>query len=235
MRGPHASFGGFSNVRVPGQPWTVAREDNRARMVSGARIRRGRIERRVLIVDLGPGRLIVEAKAERQRQLVRHLELVVDPRPRVRLAKRRLDRNRLVRALNLAEQERRERIAGRPQVVAAGVEPGRAETIEMELPGHRSHGPPAEREVVVAELESALERVPALRPTSGRPRTASGCSPGTRSRASHTAPAGCKECCRRSSEVEVRRWCRECLRSARACRPRVAAATARRPPGCSRP
>ena len=65
----------------PGPSWTIARKDQRARTVPGTGIRRVRIERRVLIVGFRPRRLIVEAKAERQGQLVRHLELVVDPRP----------------------------------------------------------------------------------------------------------------------------------------------------------
>ncbi len=39
-----------------------------------------------------------------------------------------------MRLLHLAEQERRERIAGLAEVVAAGVVAARAEAIEVELP-----------------------------------------------------------------------------------------------------
>src|SRR5207237_8412280 len=108
--------------------------------------------------------LVVEAEAERQRQLVRDLEFVVDPRSCVRLSKSRVNRDGLIRILNLPQQERRDWIARRSKVVAVGVEPGGTQSMEVELPRHRSGRPPAEREVVVSELEAVLDRLPAPDP-----------------------------------------------------------------------
>src|SRR5436190_19672813 len=133
-----------------GAAGAAAGEDQRARTIAGAWIGRVRIERRVLVVHFGARELVVEAEAERQRQAVVQLELVVQPRRRIRLSECRLDRNRLVRCLHLPEEERRKWIAGLTEVVAGRVVPAGAEPIEVELSADCANRPSAEREIVVA-------------------------------------------------------------------------------------
>ena len=86
---------GFSNVRFPARPVPVPAKINAPGMPPGPGVRRVRIEGRVLVLALRAGELVVEAQPERQRQLVVDLELVVDPRRRVRLVERR-DRRGIV-------------------------------------------------------------------------------------------------------------------------------------------
>ena len=62
--------------------------------------------------------------------------------------------------MNLTEQERGKRVAGRDQVVAAGVKPSCPEAIEREVARGRAGSPAADREVVMAELEPRLRVAP---------------------------------------------------------------------------
>src|SRR5688572_7781726 len=66
--------------------------------------------------------------------------------------------------MNLTEQERGKRVACRDQVVAAGVKPSCPEAIEREVARGRAGSPAADWEVVMAELEPRLQRVPPLHP-----------------------------------------------------------------------
>ena len=116
-----------------------------------------------LIVPFGAGELIVEAQPEGQRQLVAHLEFVVDPRRRVGFVECRIDRDSLTGLLHLAQQERRERIAGLGEIVPRAVVAARAEAIEVERAAGAGR-PPAGRERVMAVLDTNLRRVPPLHP-----------------------------------------------------------------------
>src|SRR5687768_1558388 len=66
--------------------------------------------------------------------------------------------------MNLTEQERGKRVAGRDQVVAAGVKPSCPEAIEGEVARGRAGSPAADWEVVMAELEPGLQGVAPLHP-----------------------------------------------------------------------
>ena len=90
---------------------------------------------------LSPGRLVIQAQPEGQRQAVVDLELIVHPQTRVGLSERREHRNVLIGVMNLTEQERGKRVAGRDEVVAAGVEPSCPEAIEREVSGGRRRLP----------------------------------------------------------------------------------------------
>ena len=181
---------------------------------------------------LRPRELVVETEAERQRQLVAHLELVVDPGGRVRLVERRLHGDGLLRREHLAEQERRKWVASLPEIVAAGVVAPSVEAIEVELPSDRADRPSARRELMFAVLEPGLDRMSALRPTSGRPRIASDCSLRTRIAARRTARSSCTECCPRSSSGVDQRPVRGCRPD---WRPRATAASRRRLTASCRP
>ena len=154
--------GDSENFRLPYGPGRFP-ENQRAWNIPCTRVGRVRIEGRASIVPLGAGELIVEAQPEGQRQPVVHLEFVVDPRRRVGFVECRIDRDGLTGLLHLAEQERRERIAGLGEIVPRAVVAARAEAIEVE----RAAGvgrPPAGREYVTAVLDPKLRRVPPLHP-----------------------------------------------------------------------
>src|SRR5438093_1288575 len=82
-------------VTATGAVRATSRENQRAGDIACSRIWRVRIERRVLILTLRAGELIVEAQAEGQRQPVANLEFVVEPCGRIRFVERRIDRDDL--------------------------------------------------------------------------------------------------------------------------------------------
>ena len=73
-------------------------------------------------------------------------------------------RDELIRRLHLPQQEGREWIAGLVQAVPGLIEPSGAEAVEVEVARRGPACPAAGREVVMAELESSLDRMPSPRP-----------------------------------------------------------------------
>ena len=183
IRGPQASLSGdSSNFRLPVRPGPFPAKINAPGIFPppdwACSDRRSSTDR-----AFGAGELIVEAQPERQRQLVAHFEFVVDPRAPCSLVERRIDRNDLGGLMHLAQQERRERIAGLGEIVAAGVVAARAKAIEVER-RRRCCRPPAERELCDAGTRIRLSSCAVPSPTSGRSRTASDRSSRSRTAAS---------------------------------------------------
>src|SRR4051794_3043153 len=89
----------------------VAREHHCAWSAAGSWIRSRRIEAGEPVVTFVPRSLVIEPEAERERQPVSDFIRIIDIHRVVGIAPRCVSRNREIRRIYLAEQERCERIA----------------------------------------------------------------------------------------------------------------------------